>query len=56
MLKTEKDKDEAKHEEEKGELLEKHSKELQDNGQSVQQSPSKALVHDLLTTKNSHKD
>ena len=32
VLKTEKDKEEAKHEEELGELMEKHAKELQDLG------------------------
>ena len=34
VLKTEKDKEEAKHEEERGELLEKQGKELQDLGES----------------------
>ena len=36
VLKTEKDKEEAKHEEEQGELLEKHAKELQDLGKASQ--------------------
>ena len=34
VLKTDKDKEEAKHEEEMAELMEKHAKELQDLGQS----------------------
>jgi hypothetical protein len=32
VLKTDKDKEEAKHEEEMAELMEKHAKELQDLG------------------------
>ena len=33
VLKTEKDKDESKHEEELSETMEKHAKELQDLGE-----------------------
>ena len=34
MLKTDKDKEEAKHEEEMAEVMEKHSKEMTDLGMS----------------------
>ena len=34
VLKTDKDKEEAKHEEETAEIMEKHSKELNDLGES----------------------
>ena len=53
VLKTEKDKEEAKHEEELGELMEKHAKELQDLGKwffLFSRNASNVLRADLVTS------
>lgn len=56
VLKTEKDKEEAKHEEELSEFLEKHAKELQDLGTSkfnwlVWNKKTKIINKIMLTTR-----